>query len=54
MNRAMTVYSSACNSSLVDAAASMKVGAPLASHRYTPFSTRQRMDLRMVDEFCSL
>ncbi len=54
MNRAMTVCSSVCNSSLVDAAASMKVGAPLAPHRYTPSSTRQRMDLRKIDEFCSL
>lgn len=54
MNRAMTVCSSACNSSLVDAAASMKVGAPLEPHRYIPSSSRQRMDLRKVDEFCSL
>lgn len=52
MDRAMTVCSSACNSSLVDAAASMTVGASLASHRYAPLSTRQRMDLLKLDEFC--
>ena len=52
MDRAMTVCSSACNSSLVDAATSMTVGASLASHRYAPLSTRQRMDLHKLDEFC--
>ena len=54
MNRAMTVCSSACSASLVEAAASMKVGAPVAPHRYTQSSTKQLMDLRKIDELCSL
>jgi len=41
MSRAMTVCSSACSASSVGALASMKLGAPSASRRYTPSSTRQ-------------
>ena len=41
MSLAMTVCSSACSASSVGALASMKLGAPSASLRYTPSSTRQ-------------
>lgn len=54
MNRAMTVCSSACNFSPVDAVALMKVAAPSAPHRYTPSSSRQCRTLPKLDELCSL
>lgn len=39
--RSVLVCSNACSASSLGALASMKLGAPSASQRYTPFSTRQ-------------